>query len=78
MELDQLGAIGDLIVPVSQTKKKVENDNEKELFDDEQTRINLKLVMKRLGYVYGVLVMSRLNAVKLCCLRGSTERVDSK
>lgn len=47
MELDQLGAIGDLIVPVSQTKKKVENDNEKELFDDEQTRINLKLVMKR-------------------------------
>ena len=58
MELDQLGAIGDLIVLVSQTKKKVENDNEKELFDDEQTRINLKLVMKRLGYVYGVLLMT--------------------
>ena len=57
MELDQLGAIGDLIVPVSQTKKKVENDNEKELFDDEQTRTSLKLAMRRLGYV---------NANKLC------------
>ena len=53
MELDQLGAIGDLIVRVNQTKKKVENDSEKELFDDEQTRINLKLVTKRLGYVCG-------------------------
>ena len=52
MELDQLGAIGDLIVLVSQTKKKVENDNEKELFDDEQTRTSLKLAMRRLGYVH--------------------------
>ena len=52
MELDQLGAIGDLIVPVSQTKKKVENDNAKELFDDERTRTNLMLAMRRLGYAY--------------------------
>ena len=51
MELDQLGAIGDLIVLVSQTKKKVENDNEKEPFDDEQTRTSLKLAMRRSGYV---------------------------
>ena len=50
MELDQLGAIGDLIVPVNQTKKKVVNDNGRGRFDDGQTRTNQKPEMRPLGY----------------------------
>ena len=49
MELDQLGAIGDLIVRVNRIKRKVENDNGKGQFDDGRTRTNLKLVMRLLG-----------------------------
>ena len=51
MELDQLGAIGDLIDLVSQIKRKAERDKGKELFDGGQTRTNRKLVTKPLGYV---------------------------